>query len=53
MLQIAELADREQLAAMMANPGSATDFERHLWQLLEAQGGSGKSVSSEASVSGT
>ena len=53
MLQIAELADREQLAAMMANPGNATDFERHLWQLLEAQGGSGKSVSSEASVSGT
>ncbi len=53
MLQIAELADREQLTAMLANPGNATDFERHLWQLLETQGGSGKSVSSEASVSGT
>jgi voltage-gated potassium channel Kch len=53
LLQIAQLADRKQLATMLANPGDATDFERHLWQLIEAQGGSGKSVSSEANVSGT
>ena len=51
--QIAELSDRQQLEQMLAVPGDATDLERQVWQLLAAQGGSGKSSSSEASLSGT
>ncbi len=41
MQQVASLADREQLGAMLATAGEATELERQVWrQLTGGQGGS-------------